>query len=398
MTKEKLIRALETAEKRARTEILSASREPGRAQWAYISEETKRIVIDAISGFEPVASVLGSFIECDHTSLRLSIDSAAVYLIDRALEARPADIVSSLLEFCDDMTVEIVHVRAFDGVTITAPIDLGDGMSILPPANAPKCELTATIFSPQFQRQYDRTAAGGAVVITESEAFKIGTPPPPGEMPPIRQPRMLDEKRWVNALYALSLVSGAPLHYREQYRHVTTLGWPFMDGGGFGGGSNIQWESPRFPVDAVKCRTVFEQLNRHPKPDKVALACKKLLASRSRTDLAERIIDQGTCMELLLIDEKSDSGEIKNKVCTRAAWILGEDFATRKRVYDVAADLYNGRSKAVHSGAMPKSTLKTDMSKLEMPTTLHDRLCADLVMKIASLSAWPKWTELVLGG
>lgn len=401
MPDQTLVVALTNAVLQARRDIAAATCADNRTRWSYIAPSTTRTFADSLAKHDDAARVLGSFIQSKSRSIQLSIDAAALHLIDRGFDHDPSDIIASLQTFLADLAIENVHVRALGGLAIKTTIDLGNGIAVGPPGIAPQDEITRSIFtqSPVFHAP---NASAGVIIWRETEVFRIATPPPPGGVPvppvPKRDPPLgLAEHKWMSALHALALASGTAVHLREAYSHTVTLGWPFMAGGGFAGGPSARWQSYDAPLDPELCRRLYGQLARHVKSEKIALACRKLLAARAKSDLTEKLIDLGTCLEVLLMDE-GGSSEIKNKVCSRAAWLLGSDFASRKRTFAIASDLYDGRSKAVHTGKATGWKLAAEAGTGVLPHMLHDRLCSDLIVALLARDAWPQWTDLVLGG
>lgn len=186
---------------------------------------------------------------------------------------------------------------------------------------------------------------------------------------------------------------GAP-EFRQGYDVVASCGWPGMTSGSMRGGETFPVLVPRTrPVDADLARKLFHQLRKQQ--GKLDLAMNKLQASRRRDSFAERAVDLGTCLEVLLMHESTSNTEISYKIASRAAWLLGVDGPDRLAIFKRARDLYNARSMAVHSGMAPKEG-KSYPEGVEAALNSYDKLCAAIIIKIALQGRWPDWIKLVL--
>ena len=64
------------------------------------------------------------------------------------------------------------------------------------------------------------------------------------------------------------------------------------------------------------------------------------------------------------------------------------------------SEIYNWRSKVVHTGTLPNKTKKTTFTPGEINKFIEraQDLCRDSIMKILEDGEFPDWNSLILGG
>lgn len=108
--------------------------------------------------------------------------------------------------------------------------------------------------------------------------------------------------------------------------------------------------------------------------------------------LQDKAIDLAIALESLLLSDQNDGVQLSLNLRLRGAWLAGGDVARRQEVFKLLGIIYNARSRAVHSGAVPSK--QRDEVELSLQKGLV--LCADLISKV--IATPPDWQLLILGG
>ena len=102
-------------------------------------------------------------------------------------------------------------------------------------------------------------------------------------------------------------------------------------------------------------------------------------------------IDLGVALEtLFLSDLNQDQTELTFRLRLRAARFLGKDPPDRKRIFDMVGKLYDLRSKAAHSGRLPKGL--TTRSARELLNQGFD-LCTEAARRFI-IDGEPNWESV----
>jgi hypothetical protein len=358
------------------------------ARWANIEPSAVKLFADALHQCPIVEKNDHKMITSDRFWFRFDIDVNAIYYVDRAIDFDPRLICKDIIRFFTEQKTTIVDIHTFGGAIPADDIDVGDGLRVVPARLLPDIEAVRWIMAVG-------DSPTGAIVKRDVIGFTFENPPPPGEVPlkgmNVEHPDLQNKRNRI--LSSMALVSGAAVRQAANLSTAIDLGYPFMIGGGFGGSASTGLGYAA-PLDKKKFLHILKALEKHPKAEKIDLAFSKLMSASLKGD-PDRVVDLGTCIEILLMDEGGGNGEIKNKVSTRAAWLLGKDFEARKIKFSIAADLYDCRSKAVHTGKMMVSKLKGDGPFYAQQA--HYNLCRDLIEAIILRPSWPNWNDLVLG-
>ncbi len=389
----KLVAALELA-KHAALRDLSSKGDPNLARWASFSSTT----IDpfaATLALEPTLQAINDkWIRAPAGGgARISLASCAVYLIERSIEVAPAEIISDLLRFAAELTVVVREMRAVEGLRIQHAIQLGDGLSIVPREQLVSTGPGALIFSDGNVPSHGFGAPPCAAIV-RVETFNVEiTALPTGAMPPLTTSRSYDDL-FASAMSAIVLASTGAPHFRQSFTIVDSPGWPWMAAPSFGASEPFPVPVPYSgPVDPERLIVAFRALRKFG--NEMDLAIGKLESSRRRLRLDERMVDLGTALEIVLMHGAESSGEIINKVATRAAWLIGGSGKDRLATFKTARDLYSERSKAVHTGKL-KTTKNPSFLGDDHLYAEYDKLVSDVIFAIAERGTWPDWTRLVL--
>lgn len=387
------VAALELARQAALRDLASKV-DPNLARWANFSATTIE-PFAATLALDPTLQALND--KWMHTpgggGARISLATCAIYLIDRSIEVAPAEIISDLLRFAAEHTVIAREIRAVEGLKTQHVIELEEGLSIVPGEQLVSAGPGALIFSEKNMPSHGFGTPPYAAIV-RAETFNVEiTALPEGAMPPITTLRNY-ESLFAAAMSAVVLASTGAPHFRQSFTIVDSPGWPWMAAPSFGASEPFPVPVPySAPVDPERLIVAFKALRRFG--NELDLAIGKLESSRRRVRLDERMVDLGTALEIVLMHGAENSGEIINKVATRAAWLIGGSGADRLATFKMARDLYSERSKAVHTGKL-KTTRMPKLPWDQSPYAEYDKLAADVIFAIADRGSWPDWTRLVL--
>lgn len=108
----------------------------------------------------------------------------------------------------------------------------------------------------------------------------------------------------------------------------------------------------------------------------------------------DRAIDLGVALESLLLHGENEKVQLSLQLRLRGAWLLGENAASRKRIYFHLRDLYNYRSGAAHSGRLTKKAKDYALAEASLKDGL--KLCADAIKALIFAKDF-LWEDLLLG-
>ena len=130
---------------------------------------------------------------------------------------------------------------------------------------------------------------------------------------------------------------------------------------------------------------------------RLQIAIDRWVRSWTNEDSVDSIIDLGIAFEVLYVPD-SGRGEIRFKLAVRAAWHLGKDKEDRNKLLKQLKQIYDHRSKAVHSG-QPDPPVKfgeDEVSISEFIARARD-VCRKSIMKVLYDRRFPDWNSLILG-
>jgi hypothetical protein len=365
-----------------------------RVNWAHLSPATTAPVIQWLDLHAPFQAVAGQMLSKGNGTELVLSSSAAVYLIARAIDFGPEAVAASFDRVMAGEPVTHAMVTVVKGVSAASVVTITSGVTVEPISGLFEVNEKALAYAAGARLHRHGgvpTAIVQRVRATPSYSPRpVGlalTPPPPLPFPSIQ--RVLD---------AISLVAGAAVIPDVSYTVVEEAGWPTMIAGSIGGSSLVERVVDLTPAQTSALREASELLNEHARGDALTRAMRKLKDAQGRNNDAERALDLGACLEILLMHgEKADNTEIGYKLRMRAAWLLGQNSADRQRIHDLVKSAYNARSKVAHEGVLPPP--KSEDARTRQMEELRDteQLCRDLITQVLR-RGWPNWTTTVLQG
>ena len=133
--------------------------------------------------------------------------------------------------------------------------------------------------------------------------------------------------------------------------------------------------------------------------EKLRIAIDRWIMSKTDRTRVDKMIDLGIALEALYVPD-GNSGEIRFKFAVHAAWHLGKDKEDRKKLMKEFKEIYDWRSKVVHTGKLPNKTKNTPFTPGEVRGFIEraQDLCRESIMKILEAGEFPDWDNLILGG
>lgn len=167
---------------------------------------------------------------------------------------------------------------------------------------------------------------------------------------------------------------------------------------------NPNWNAPprEEPIgitsDMVEFVGLFDKVSSSAEQATLKLAAARFNRSCRAVSSADRALDMGMALEVLLMHQGKGSdgsnSEIRYKLASRAAWMLGEDLEGRLSYFDKVSSLYSDRSSAVHKGRLDTK----DFLKLLARQNDHGDVIRRVFWKIGENGHFPDWKRLVLNG
>lgn len=396
---------------RALTDCLHAwRRDLGLPDGAPVGREPPRPIVDRLaaalaadprtSGLEGLSSQAFGF-----GGGCLSFGECAGALLRRIAAGRdPREVYDGLLDILATGRTTAIFVTSLAGLRCETSVDLTEKMSLRPPAAVPESGSTTSIFYPlkdpdQLFRlrpsllpppEAALVIEEPAVAVRECSSVEFG-----GNSSFQEAQAMLRA-----ALKALLLASGQAPMLRDQYVVFPDPGWPSESSNGWS-----STETAPHPAKASRelnsdeLPRLYDFVSRGGMAEELDLAMEKLAQSRRIQRVEDRVVDLGTCLEMMMMHgQREQNTEITSKVSHRAAWLLGRTFEERKRVFDTARDLYADRSAAVHTGRLGKPKAPRSSEPPFVDLSAYDELCRSLLVTLLEREGWPEWMALTLGG
>ena len=176
------------------------------------------------------------------------------------------------------------------------------------------------------------------------------------------------------------------------YFHRVDESYMFFWGHGFNSASNRHYVGMAHDYDLDLVKAYFEQLCKFPDQEPMFRAIERIRTSRFSSVSVDKAIDLGIAMEIMLLGDDEDNGELVYRMSVRGGWLLGSDPGDRALAAKTVRDIYKGRSKAVHRGAI-KRTLAVTWHALE-----PDDFIRRIIVKILDLGHFRNWETVTFGG
>lgn len=375
-------------------EIARAPRD-GRVGWAYLSTATTTPLAQWLDRYAPFQAVSNTFLTRGRAAEVVLSSSAAIYLTDRAITFGPAAVAASFHKVMAGSAATHASVVVVKGVSANAIIEVAAGVTVEPIDGLLDVPERAHAFA--VASQFCRDGGVPTAIVSRVHAAPTYLPRPAGPNPfPPHDPLPFPPLQ--AALDAISLVAGAAVVTDVSYEVVEEVGWPTMITSGIGGSHQLQIGIQLTPEQSRPMRELALLLTGHSRGDALTRALQKLRDAQRRTNDAERALDLGACLEILLMHgESAENTEIGYKLRLRAAWLIGNSVAERQRIHDLVKWAYNARSKVAHTGVLPPPKTLPETQERQRQLSEIEQLCRTLIAKVVK-EGWPNWIGIVLQG
>ena len=324
---------------------------------------------------------------------------AAVSAFDRGTTDKP--VVFQYCALLEGIYVE-EEIQIFDGVRLVPPPDLLSELSQSFNFNAAEWQLTPlhekTVLvidasvSPIFHKPDPRGYYSGSIFRVKENS---------GKFPNFNESDNNDDF-YMELCQPLSLACNSAVQIRLQWRFLqkdeifnlipgrtesTQLGRIDLSGSSTKVGQTEIEEAKRIFDE-------FAKLNSDDK-EKLLIAVERWIQSKTSQVDIDSMIDLGIAFESLYVpDSKS---EITFKLGVRAAWHLRNGPSKRKEMKKKFGEIYDWRSKAVHTGKLPKKTKNLSQEEINAFIEEAQNYCRDSILKILKEGEFPTWDNLIFG-
>ncbi len=193
-------------------------------------------------------------------------------------------------------------------------------------------------------------------------------------------------------LRALYLTTEGPIELGSTI-HLVEDGQIFRTGYSLQGGMAARFFGRSALLDLKGLKYFWNLLNSFSQRSSINVALDRLGLATNDHDAADKAIDLGLALEIaLMASDPAANQEIKNKLCSRVAWLLGSDLGSRRESYRAAGQLYDARSDAAHRGILRPETA----SRYNFDDSR--RIVRDCLAKLLERGRFPDWIDLTLGG
>ena len=123
------------------------------------------------------------------------------------------------------------------------------------------------------------------------------------------------------------------------------------------------------------------------------------IKSKTSANSVDRMIDLGIAFEALYLSDISETTELSFRLRLRASWFLGKGKAHQRELMKDFSQIYEWRSKVVHTGKLPNKTKRTPFTQKEIREFIEKAqdLCRQSIIKILEDGEFPDWNDLILG-
>ena len=133
--------------------------------------------------------------------------------------------------------------------------------------------------------------------------------------------------------------------------------------------------------------------------EKLQVPINRWIKSKAERNPVDKMIDLGIAFEALYLSDISETTELSFRLRLRAAWFLGKGKKHRKELMKDFSQIYEWRSKPVHTGRLPNKTKRTPFTQKEINEFIKKAqdLCRKSIIKILEDGEFPDWNNLILG-
>lgn len=355
----------------------------------------------------------GVMLKLGNVSIRIDIDSIALYLLEQTYKYNAELIYNHLNNFMKADEIQGIDILAINGVQVDQPVELSNDVSLIPytllpdsygkmhynpisisdEINCPKhikykLQLYK-VFNPNVQNIFP-TAALICSNISKPKFSYNDSQNNHSDFYQLRLNELLDACK---CLTLISMCSPTPVGaWWEAKDWVPHSPWNSF------GGNGVHFDLINTTIynlnesdkqDIKKIYNLYNLLDKDIK-NKLDIAIDRLNRAKRRIQLVDSCIELGIAMETIFLDEISNS-ELSYRLKLNAAALLGDNYLTKKNMMKLFDDLYKCRSNCVHNGSLPKN-----IKSPEKLVANGIQQLANAIKIIINDNKWPDWDELLL--
>jgi hypothetical protein len=285
-------------------------------------------------------------------------------------------------------SVQTVSIQYLIGPELDERVEIDDSTSLMP-ARELEDALERDEFADAEEFRLLSVATPTAALVTKGYVPKI-----------YDESNLSDSSAVRQKMYTLSLLLNAldgvfcfPGYSTERLAPDVPLGMFAGRSGGYTVYDFLPMERCRIDAELVapRLRKLYHsfQAGSDRFHSRLRIALERLGAAKSKMSDAERALDLGIALEILLLD--NDRGDqLRTTAGLRGAWLVGENATSRLRVFKLLREVYDARSSVAHSGELKKNNLSKEHYDLVSAV-------ARAVILSEKLRTQDEWMSIVLG-
>ena len=296
-------------------------------------------------------------------------------------------------------------VKALYGVTCAEPVAVTDTVVLLPFLSVPASEIRDWIIA-DYEHANESVSLGGFKPLPSAALYRAGTlesvfADPKANSNDSRFPAWFDELD--EAALLLALVPQAIPAEAAHWMHMDDPDVALLVQRGISRSSSSDVEPQSFhaapTIAASQVAGLAVAYRKLPKGhrNRIALAIGRLLRGRCQSNPGNRAIDVAIALEVLFMN--TDRDEHSYKISLRAARLLNQEMAARRRVFAEVRNVYDIRSKMVHTGsANNESNVDGEKRTAHDVVEAVDVVCTEAIRSFLAMGSIPEdWRDVELG-
>lgn len=342
-------------------------------------------LVESLKTQPDITPLLGRMHLIPGAGMRVEARELAHWLVGRSSEATTAQAILDLQRYVEDHAFEVFEVFLLAGVSVTQPVELAEGLSLVP---RPAIPVDLPFGLPERLGPFPPEYVGLVHRYQWPKTFRDdheNDPLPRQDLALLRDAQLVLTLAGPSSPRLISLWT----------KPGPEVPWP--GGAPFSSPASTTWTGPPTKIDEHLSKVPdllarFRRL-RGESARSVRLALERLNSSLSHRSLADSAVDLGIAMEAaFLADSTSSTSELSFRLAVRAARLLRTEVSDRREVYEVLRDAYRLRSKVVHGGSMSR-----EKQQRARETVQHASVLAGEGIEYLIRNPNPDWLGLVLG-
>jgi len=331
---------------------------------------------------------------------RSELRALAEWLLAQSLIKPPGEVVDAIAKYIEMDYAPAWEILAVAGIEVTKPVELDDGMRLVPFDQVPRSRVTDYLngvpeFIPSGHMGIGKLPVPGSALIVRRQQRPKMVPdlPDPSESvtPQLQQAKML---QICKALTLVGPSSPAPLAHWIHLDDWTPLA---NVGQGWGGSIHEIFPSKSFDLTSSAdelVQTVRSYLNLpQDVRESLDVAIDRLNLSLRRESDVDAAIELRVALEALLAKDLDENAPVSYSIRIRGSYLASTKPEERISAYENLKEVYKVCSQAVHMGRFAS---KYEVNAREI-LRLGAKICSQLIRQVISVGRIPDWKRLILG-